>query len=180
MLHRLPELHGHADRDDRDERAGPGVMMLGATRSKTAVTGIASAAKFVPQRGEKRLGRTSPVQVVSSERSSAAAIARCSAPCRRSVRPRKSQRMISAVVDAARRRRTRAGAAGATKKSGAGARREEEALARAGDPASAGERRHRREPAASGRAGAGSASSRRARSASLPRAASPLFVAKAQ
>ena len=67
------------------------------------MTGIASAAKFVPQRGEKRLGRTAPVHVVSSERSSAAAIARCSAPCRRSVRPRKSQRMISTVVEDSRR-----------------------------------------------------------------------------
>ena len=99
MLHRLPELHRHADREDCDDGAGErGAPMLGARRSKAAVTGIASAAKFVPQRGEKRLGRTAPVHVVSSERSSAAAIARCSAPCRRSVRPRKSQRMISTVV----------------------------------------------------------------------------------
>jgi hypothetical protein len=57
-----------------------GAKTLGARRSKTVVTGIASAAKFVPQRGEKRLGRASPVQAVPSERASAAAIARCSAP----------------------------------------------------------------------------------------------------
>ena len=121
-----------------------GAPMLGARRSKAAVTGIASAAKFVPQRGEKRLGRAAPVQVVSSERASAAAIARCSAPCRRSVRPRKSQRMISTVVRIPAGSSSRPGSA--TKQSGARiATRRKRRSRTAGDAATAHERRHRRD-----------------------------------
>ena len=118
MLHGLPELHRHADRDDGDEcPVTVGVRTLGARRSTPAVTAIASGAKFVPQRGEKRLGRTSPFQAAASERDSAAAIARCSAPWRRSVRPRKSQRTISVVVSSPAGSSRRLG--NATKKNGA-------------------------------------------------------------
>src|SRR3954451_6871165 len=51
-------------------------------------TGNTSAAKFVPQRGANREGFACPTQVGTRRPSSAAAIARCSAPCRKSVRPR--------------------------------------------------------------------------------------------
>ena len=68
-----------------DQNAGAS----GSTRSARKVTGSASAAKFVPQRGENRDGFAAPVHVERNRRSSAAAMARCSAPCRWSARPRR-------------------------------------------------------------------------------------------
>ena len=81
----------------RERQHGPtpalataGAATSGSAASKAAVTGSASATKFVPQRGEKRERSRRAGHVRPSARAPAAAIARCSAPCRRSVRPRMS------------------------------------------------------------------------------------------
>ena len=108
-----------------------GARNRGAMWSKTAVTGIASAAKLVPQRAENRVGRAAPVQVAASEPSSAAAIARCSAPCRRSVRPRKSQRTISTVVRIPAASSSRPGSATNAKGSSSATRRKSRSRSRA-------------------------------------------------
>ena len=60
-------------------------------RSRPSDTGTRRAAKFVPHRGENRLGRAIPYHESTRRRVSAGAMARCSAPCRRSVRPRSIQ-----------------------------------------------------------------------------------------
>ena len=107
------------------------------------MTGIASAAKFVPQRGEKRLGRTvagpgaleraclgrrdrAMLGAVQAQRASA------EEPEDDQRRREQSRRKLEPARqrDEAERRQERA--------------EEEEALARAGDATSAGERRHRR------------------------------------
>ena len=105
----------------RASRAG----VSGQKRSASQVTGSASAAKFVPQRGEKRVGRAAPSQVATSRRSSTAAIARCSAPWRRSVRPRSIQKpraSVAAIPTGVRhgpgRRKSRKGASSAARRNG--------------------------------------------------------------
>src|SRR2546430_12058324 len=70
----------------------------GQSRSAATETGRTSAAKFVRQRGERRVGRAAPLQVAGGEPSATAAIARCSAPCRKSVRPRSSQASSTTAV----------------------------------------------------------------------------------
>ena len=76
----------------------------GQSRSATSVTGSTSAAKFVPQRAAKRLGRAVARPGGPRRRSSTAAIARCSAPWRCSVRPRKSHPSRPTVAARSRQR----------------------------------------------------------------------------
>ncbi len=108
-----------------------------------AATGSTSAAKFVPQRLAKRDGRDSPAQVRTSTRSSAARIARCSAPCRRSVRPRSSQTSSSAESAEPGGQLERAGKE-EERERGQDRPDQEPALARAHDAATPDERRDRR------------------------------------
>ncbi len=105
-LHDPPELHRQREREhEHDEPATRTRARAAAAGRRAKVTGSASAAKFVPQRGENRDGRAAPLHVAARRRSSAAAIARCSAPCRCSARPRRivkssaSENAIPPIVD---------------------------------------------------------------------------------
>ena len=81
-LHDAPELHREPEREQRDEHRCPERRRKGPQPVGDEPDGSTSATKFVPQRSEKRDGAASPSQVAESLPSSAAAIARCSAPWR--------------------------------------------------------------------------------------------------
>ena len=93
---RLPELHRAPIENTATSarsawgRAGRDVVEHGRPRNRRARR---SSSRSEPRTGRSRCPPTWLRRTVS-----AAAIARCSAPCRRSVRPRKSQRTIRPVV----------------------------------------------------------------------------------
>ena len=60
-----PQLHRARERDGVTASGVPSAGGSGQKRSASHVTGSASAAKFVPQRGEKRVGRAPPSQVAT-------------------------------------------------------------------------------------------------------------------
>ena len=99
MLHRLPELHRDADREHGHERAGQRRREeAGRELVEDGRDGNRERREVGAAAGREAARSRRPVHVETSEPASAAAIARCSAPCRRRVPPRKSQPTISSVV----------------------------------------------------------------------------------